>query len=273
MNIPFVKMQAAGNDFILIDEYDKILIPEEQKSVFVKKISDRHFGIGSDGVIFIQKPAQHTNLDADAKFHFFNPDGSIAEMCGNGIRCFARYFYDFIEKKNFIKASTLKGILNLEISKKKKFMVTVNLGKVLEFSEMNARGFNGFYVNVGNPHFITLWSDVEYVNVKELGREIRHANIFKNGTNVHFIQRIADDEFKIRTYERGVEDETLACGTGICAGAYAMYKKHGKKKFLIHARGGDLNVEIKENTAGEEEIFLTGGAEYVFNGKIKFRKI
>ncbi|PIN67624.1 MAG: diaminopimelate epimerase [Candidatus Altarchaeum sp. CG12_big_fil_rev_8_21_14_0_65_33_22] len=269
MKIPFVKMQAAGNDLILINEHDKILIPEDKKFGFVKKISDRHFGIGSDGVIFIQK----TDKDADAKFHFFNPDGSIAEMCGNGIRCFARYFYSFIEKKNFIKADTLKGILNLEIfpDKNRNFEVNVHLGKVIEFSEMNARGFSGYYVNIGNPHFISSWSDVDYVNVKELGREIRNSNVFKNGANVHFIQRIGDDEFRIRTYERGVEDETLACGTGICAASYAMYKKHGRKKFLIHARGGDLKVEINENNAGEEEIFLIGGAEYVFEGKVKFK--
>jgi len=264
MKIPFVKMQAAGNDFILIDEYDKILIPEDKKSSFVRKISDRHFGIGSDGVIFIQKSDK-----CDAKFHFFNPDGSIAEMCGNGIRCFARYFYNFIEKKNVIKADTLKGILNLEIFPRRKFKVKVNLGKILEFKEMNARGFNGYYVNVGNPHFITLWSDVDYVNVKELGREIRNSNVFKNGANVHFVQRICDDEFKIRSYERGVEDETLACGTGICASAYVMYKRHNKTKFLVHAKGGDLNVEI--NKEGGEEIFLIGGAEYVFEGKVKFK--
>lgn len=264
MKIPFVKMQAAGNDFILIDEFNKILIPEDKKFNFVKKISDRHFGIGSDGVIFIQKTDK-----ADAKFHFFNPDGSIAEMCGNGIRCFARYFYNFIERKDFIKADTLKGILNLEILKKNRFEVKVNLGNVFEYKEMNARGFNGYYVNVGNPHFITFWSDIDYVNVRELGRDIRNSNMFKNGANVHFVQRIADDEFKIRSYERGVEDETLACGTGICAASYAMFKKHGKRNFLVHARGGDLKTEIKSNK--KEEIFLIGGAEYVFEGKIKFK--
>lgn len=267
-------MHATGNDFVLIDEFDKNLIPECKKADFVKKISDRHFGIGSDGVIFLQK----TEKNADAKFHFFNPDGSIAEMCGNGIRCFARYFHDFIEKKKEIKGDTLKGILNLQILKTKHFEVKVNLGEILEFCEMNARGFNGYYVNVGNPHFITLWSDVDYVNVKELGKEIRHSNVFKNGANAHFIQRISDNEFKIRTYERGVEDETLACGTGICAASYAMYKKHEKKdgvtKFLIHAKGGDLKVEIcKDEVSGKEKIFLIGGAEYVFEGKVNYPTI
>lgn len=259
MNIEFFKMQAAGNDFVLIDEYKKILIPEDKKQDFVKKISDRHSGIGSDGVIFLQQ-----SVNSDAKFHFFNPDGSIAEMCGNGIRCLALYFYDHLKKKKKFKFETLAGIKEVEVIEKgKKFKV--NMGKIKEFQEMNACGFPGIYVNIGNPHFIMIWNDVEILNVREIGKAIRFCHQFKNGANAHFIQKIQQNEYKIRSYERGVEDETLACGTGICSSAYAMFKKFNERKFLFHARGGDIVIEIDKN----EQIFMTGGAEYVFKGEIE----
>lgn len=259
MKIPFVKLQAAGNDFILIDEYEKILVPEDKKHNFVAKISDRHFGIGSDGVIFVQK-----SKDTDAKFHFFNPDGSIAEMCGNGIRCLALYFYKKKGKKEKFKFETLAGIKEVEVIKKRGIKFRVNMGKIYEFKEMNACSFNGFYVNIGNPHFIMEWKDIEILNVKELGKAIRYCGQFKNGANAHFIQKIKNNEYKIRSYERGVEDETLACGTGICSAAYAMFKKSNERKFLFHARGGDIFIEINDN----EEIFMIGDAKIVFEGKI-----
>lgn len=261
MKIPFVKVQAAGNDFVLIDEYEKILVPEEKKHEFVKKISDRHFGIGSDGVIFLQK-----SENADAKFHFFNPDGSIAEMCGNGIRCFALYFKNKKKiKKEKFRFETLAGIKEVEVVMKRGLKFRVNMGKIKEFKEMNACNFPGFYVNIGNPHFIMEWKDIEILNVKDLGRAIRYCNVFKNGANAHFVQKIKEGEYKIRSYERGVEDETLACGTGICSSAYSMFKKYNERKFLFHAKGGDIEIEINEN----DEIFMTGDAKIVFEGKIK----
>ncbi|MFN3527496.1 MAG: diaminopimelate epimerase [Candidatus Altarchaeaceae archaeon] len=264
MKIPFVKLQAAGNDFVLIDEYEKILVPEDKKQDFVAKISDRHFGIGCDGVIFLQKSDK-----ADAKFHFFNSDGSIAEMCGNGIRCFALYFYNIQKKKKIkkekFKFETLAGIKEVEILRKKGIKFRVNMGRIYEFNEMNACGIDGFYVNIGNPHFITEWKNIEIINVKDLGRAIRYCTQFKDGVNVHFIQKIKNNEYKIRSYERGVEDETLACGTGICSSAYVMFKKFNERKFLFHARGGDIIVEIND----DEEIFMTGDAKIVFEGKIK----
>jgi len=152
---------------------------------------------------------------------------------------------------------------NNERKGKRKFKV--NMGKIKEFKEMNACNFPGFYVNVGNPHFIMKWNDVEIVNVKEIGKAIRYCNQFKNGTNAHFIQKIKNNEYKIRSYERGVEDETLACGTGICSSAYAMFKKFNERKFLFHARGGDVKIDINEN----EEIFMTGDASYIFEGNIE----
>lgn len=290
MNIEFTKMHGSGNDFIVIDEFKQELVPEGEKKEFVASICDRHFGIGADGVIFV-KPSERE----DAWFHFFNPDGTIAEMCGNGIRCFAKYLYEkkLVETEE-IRAETLAGVktLNLEVEGGKVNNVKVSMGppQVTRASaqmsgepagepvideEIVVDGFEFMItqVGMGNPHTILAVDDVESVRVRDTGKLIRHSQHFPNGTNVHFIQKTGENEYKIRTYERGVEAETLACGTGICASAVASVLLGESDKFapiLFHARGGDITVEFSIKDDKIANVFLIGPAVEVFSGSLDY---
>ena len=276
MKLKFTKMHGAGNDFILINEFNEILISPENKQEIVAKISDRHFGIGSDGVIFIQKSEKD-----DIKFSFYNPDGSIAEMCGNGIRCFARYAYEKgILRKERMNVETLAGTLVPELIVKDGIvnLVKVDMGTPkVEFLnkeiEVGENKYTISSVSMGNPHAVLSCTDVNSVDVIKIGREIRnHITIFPRGTNVHFVEKTGRNEFKIRTYERGVENETLACGTGICASAVAsaLNNKVANKfgEILFHAKGGDISVLLEFKEREVTKVYLLGGAEYVFEGEI-----
>ncbi|MBN2015118.1 MAG: diaminopimelate epimerase [Candidatus Altiarchaeota archaeon] len=290
MKIHFVKMQASGNDFILIDEFNSIVIPGEKKPEFVVKASDRHFGIGSDGVIFVQ-PSE----DSDARFVFYNPDGSKAEMCGNGIRCFTKYLYEGgISRKQKIRMETLKGVITsypiakdgvvgevrvdmgAPLLKRKEIPVAGRPGDTFidQAVEVKGRLYRLTAVGMGNPHVVLFLDDLRNLKVKKIGRGIReHRELFPNGVNVHFVQEIKENEFRIRSYERGVEDETLACGTGICASAVAavLNKLADKgKPIIFHARGGDLQVGLELDGEGISKVFLTGPVEEVFRGEMVF---
>jgi len=288
MKIPFTKMQASGNDFIVIDEFETLLIPDEKKPGAVRRMADRHFSIGSDGVIFIQK-----SKIADVKFAFYNPDGSIAEMCGNGIRCFARYMYERgLVKKEKIMAETLAGLIAPEVIiengavtnvmvdmgapriKRKDIVVSGDPESVLIGETINVDGeeYEITAAGMGNPHAIIFSDNLDSMDVKGIGSKIRNArDIFPPGTNVHFVEKVGRNEFKIRSYERGVEDETLACGTGICASAAAAFLNDlvDDKKILFHSKGGDLRVELETDDKEITRVYLTGPAEEVFNGEIK----
>jgi len=288
MKVRFTKMHGSGNDFIIVNEFDNILIPIERKKDFVSKISDRHFGVGSDGVIFVQKSGR-----CDAKFSFYNPDGTEAEMCGNGIRCFARYVYEKgIVRKKIIDVETLAGVIRPElvIEKEKVKEVRVDMGcPGLKRGEIPLTGdpdanfidqevkINGHIyritaVGMGNPHAVLFCDDIEKIDVRGIGSRIRYyTELFPNGTNVHFVQKVEDNEFKIRTYERGVEDETLACGTGICASAVAtVLNKLANIKEVVkfHARGGDLKVKFDADNGKISRVYLIGDAVFVFEGEI-----
>ena len=318
--IPFTKMQATGNDFILIDEFEKILIPGDKKPEFVSNISDRHFGVGSDGVIFVHKSRKY-----DIKFSFYNPDGSMAEMCGNGIRCFAKYVYEkgIAGKNNItwkndidgtadfrargggkIRVETLAGLIIPELVVKDGTVVQVkvdmgapvlNAGEIpvsvpvpvqedffQAFINIDVRAGGALYrataIGMGNPHAVIFPDcDLDEINIIETGRNIRYnAELFPNGVNVHFVQKTrggSKNEFRIRTYERGVENETMACGTGVCASAVAAFLngRSNSGKMIFHALGGDLSVELE--TAGSEikRVYLIGPVEDVFIGNIKVR--
>jgi len=277
MKLKFTKMHGAGNDFILIDEYDEILIPDEKKPKIVAKIADRHFGIGSDGVIFVRKSEKQ-----DIKFLFYNPDGSTAEMCGNGIRCFAKYIYEkniLTKEKMFVEtlAGTIVPELSVDCGIVK--LVKVDMGTpAVEFVnkeiKINENNYRLTSVSMGNPHAVLFYDNVDDPDVIKIGREIRnHTAVFPHGANVHFVEKIDRNEFKIRTYERGVEDETLACGTGICASAVAsaLNNKVANKfgEILFHAKGGDVEVLLEFDGIKITRVYLIGGAEYVFEGEIE----
>ena len=273
----FTKMQGCGNDYVYVNCFEeKISNPEE----LAKKISDRHFGVGADGLILILPPV---NKESDAFMQLYNFDGSKASMCGNGIRCVAKYIYDHgiipkDRRETFI--GTPSGIkkISLEIQNEKVISATVNMGEAKITSEIPEKiliknselKFIG--VDVGNPHAVYFlednpelknifsWEDSKF-NLE--GKNFENHSRFPDRVNSEFIEIISRDEIKMRVFERG-SGETLACGTGATASAFAGFKA-GKlnSKVLVHLRGGDLKIEIKNSCC-----FMTGAAVEVFSGEI-----
>lgn len=285
--ISFTKMHAAGNDFIVIDETSKITVPEGDKPCFVEKACKRHFGVGADGAIFIQKSSV-----CDLKFHFFNPDGTNAEMCGNGIRCLAKYARENgLTGKDEMMVETLAGNLTIRMAVEDGKMIssTVDMGaprmknkeipvegdpdKMSVEREIEAKGekYEITAVSMGNPHAVIFTEDVDSLDVKKHGANIRYSNTFPNGANAHFVEKTGENQFRIRTYERGVEDETLACGTGICASAVAAIltgKADAGENILFHSLGGDLSIKVETENQIPLRVLMSGDAETVFTGQI-----
>ena len=270
----FYKYHGAGNDFILIDNRQDE-IEEGIKPELAVKLCHRRFGIGGNGLLLIENSEKH-----DANMRIFNPDGSEAEMCGNGIRCFAKHVYDHgIIRKEELEIDTLGGVkkATLTIEKGRATYVKVDMGKP-QVNNLNlvipVKGGEREMValEMGVPHAVLLVDDLSGVEVLELGREIRNNQIFPRGANVNFLQRAGENRFRIRTYERGVEDETLACGTGICAsGAAAVLLglADADKPIEIEAKGGNIFVETVKVGEELERVYMSGPAEFVFEGEIE----
>lgn len=274
--ITFTKMHGNGNDFVIIDEFNRILIPEKLKPDFVRAVCDRRFGVGSDGLIFVQNSKK-----ADAKFRYFNSDGSEAEMCGNGIRCFSRYVVEENYTESKILVETLAGIKELDVSiENGKYWVRVDMG-IPEFEstripakdvgkslwerefEVNGGNYRVYAVNTGVPHAIIFVDNLEF-EIKEVARKIRYSDLFPEGINVNFVKVKSKNEIEMRTYERGVEDETLSCGTGSVASAVIANRlKMVSDSVNVVTKGGILRVEIKES------VYMKGTANRVFDGVIR----
>ncbi len=289
MPVKFTKMHGAGNDFIVVDEWPGEALPEGMKRDFVRMACDRHFGIGSDGLIFVQKSKAE-----DVSFVFYNPDGSRAEMCGNGIRCLAKYAFERgLVRRRRMSVETLAGAKTLELTVVGDAVaeVTVDMGRPQvrrgeaqvagnpqeKFVSQKVAIDGGEYVitavGMGNPHAVIFHGNVGSIEVREVGSKVRrHTTLFPNGTNVHFVEKAGDNVFRVRTYERGVEDETLACGTGICASAVAAVLNgmaDMSRPLLFHARGGDVKVRLEGTPDDIRKAYLIGGAEEVFTGEIE----
>jgi diaminopimelate epimerase len=282
MKIDFVKMHGLGNDFILIDCLSKSLGNSSFLSCLAKKLCNRNFGIGADGLILIL-PSSNTDL----KMRIFNSDGTEAQMCGNGIRCFAKYAYEhkIISKIKFT-IETLAGIITPELIFKGKEIsgIKVDMGiPKLERKNIPMEGdnaptvvdetlkINSKYifqitcVSMGNPHCITFVNDVQSIPVEEIGPKIENHPLFPEKTNVEFIQVLNKQEINFRVWERGA-GETLACGTGACAALVAaVLNKKTDREAIIHLPGGDLNIQWADNG----HVYMTGPAELVFKGKME----
>lgn len=270
--IPFVKLQGNGNDFILVDEYDAILVPEEKKAAFAKTYCDRRFGIGADGVLFLSK-----SVKAPVRMRIINADGSEAEMCGNGIRCFVKYA---MENRYFnpgkAKVETNAGVLEAESRVENgRTLVKVSMGRMLfDRKKIPATGLNDFMnvplhgyevsaVNTGVPHAVIFVQDLEDPDLMMIAPQIRYDKIFPKGANVNFVAR-EGGALRLRTYERGVEGETLSCGTGSVAAA-AIARRHGmiRDSALVKTKGGELIISFEGDFA-----FMEGGAEQVYKGTL-----
>ena len=282
MKIDFIKMHGLGNDFILIDCLSKSLGDSSFLSYLAKKLCNRNFGIGADGLILILPSSK-----ADLRMRIFNYDGSEAQMCGNGIRCFAKYAYENkLVSKNKFTVETLAGIIIPELIFKDKEIsgIKVNMGTPkLKRREIPMEGedtptvvdetlridskyiFKITCVSMGNPHCIIFVNNVQSIPVDEIGPKIENHPLFPEKTNVEFIQVLNKQEINFRVWERGV-GETLACGTGACAALVAsVLNKKTDREAIIHLPGGDLDIQW----ADDGHVYMTGPAELVFRGEME----
>ena len=271
--IQFDKMQGIGNDYVYVDANKEVI---ENPELLAVKISDRHFGVGSDGLVLIM------NSDiADFRMRMFNADGSESAMCGNASRCVGKYIYEKgLTDKTKIKLETGSGIkvLKLTVSngKVKKVRVDMDIPR-LEAEQipvhypdtMNVpvEGMNFTCISMGNPHAVTFVDDVAQFDVEKVGRKIENHPLFPERTNVEFAQIVSPNRIRMRVWERG-SGETLACGTGSCATLVAaVLKGKAERKATLELLGGEVEVEWNEKT---NRVTLTGGAEWVFSGIMNY---
>ncbi|MDD3721796.1 MAG: diaminopimelate epimerase [Lutibacter sp.] len=257
MEIRFYKYQGTGNDFIMIDNRNLFFPKSDIK--LIHKLCDRRFGIGADGLILLESSEKQ-----DFTMVYYNADGKEASMCGNGGRCIAA----FAKKLDIIKdKTTFEATDGLHFAEIENELVNLQMADVENIEIYDTHVF----LNTGSPHHVNFCQVVENLNVREMGSKIRFgAPYFEEGTNVNFVEQISDNAFKVRTYERGVEDETLACGTGVTAVAIAANKlnKTTEEKIYIEVLGGKLEVSFKKEGDSYKNIFLKGPAQFVFEGKI-----
>ena len=257
MKLHFHKYQGTGNDFIIIDNRDLIFPKSDSK--LISNLCDRRFGIGADGLILLE-PSEIQ----DFTMIYFNSNGSEGSMCGNGGRCIVAFAYRLGVIKNETMFDAIDGlhyaIINDEI---------VSL-KMIDVSEIKVTNTHTF-LNTGSPHHINFYDNISDIDVRKLGSKIRYgAPYFEEGTNVNFVEQLSENTFKIRTYERGVENETLACGTGVTAVAIAAnkMKKTSTETIKIEAIGGQLEVSFRMEGDTYTNIFLKGPAQFIFEGNI-----
>ncbi|WP_234110485.1 diaminopimelate epimerase [Chryseobacterium sp. R2A-55] len=252
--IEFFKYQGTGNDFVMIDNRD-LQFPKD-KSI-IEKLCDRRFGIGADGLILLEN-----DDETDFKMVYYNSDGNESTMCGNGGRCIVAfaYFLDIFEEKTTFQA--IDGLHEAEI---------VNGIVKLKMSDVNTikNKDENFELNTGSPHFVKFVNEVENYSVYKNGNEIRNSATYKDeGINVNFVEQISEDEIFVRTYERGVEDETFSCGTGATASALVFLKGKNKVEVRVKVLGGNLKVYAEQDGDSFRNIWLEGPAKQVFKGKI-----
>lgn len=280
MKIKFTKMHGCGNDYVYINGFTE-KIPQEQKPDFVRYVSDRHFGIGSDGAIFIN-PAK----EADFEMEMYNADGSRSEMCGNGMRCVGKYVYDYglTDKTEFsvVSAGKIK-YLTLTIEDGKAVQIRVNMGEpILAPAEipvvaettpvMNEpitvldKEYEMTCVSMGNPHAVVFVDDTASFPVNEIGPFFEKHEKFPNRTNTEFVQVVDRNHINMRVYERGT-GETLACGTGCCASVVAcILNGLTDDTVYVNVLGGTVLIEWNRT---ENLVYMTGPAVTVFDGEIE----
>ena len=275
--IKFTKMQGLGNDYVYIDAINQNV---ENESTLAKFVSNRHFGIGSDGLILICK-----SEIADFKMRMFNADGSEAEMCGNGIRCVGKFVYDKgLTDKTNLTIETLAGIKTLKLNTKENKVQTVRVDmgepilepeKIPALSTLdpvknlilktNEKEFKFTCVSMGNPHAITIVDDVKNFDVEKYGKELEVNEVFPNRTNVEFIEIVDSKNIKMRVWERGA-GETLACGTGACASVVSTVLNNVTSRDVkVELLGGILEIYWDEE---DNHVYMTGPAVTVFEGDL-----
>jgi diaminopimelate epimerase len=272
MELTFEKLHGNGNDFILIDEFETTVIPDEMKPRFARLYCDRRFGIGADGVLYLSR-----SETADLMMRLFQPDESEAAMCGNGIRCFVKHAFDAGYVENTCTVETRTGIIGVEMGYvDDTFIATIGMPAPRfaradipakgegEYKE-SILGYEVYAVNTGVPHAVIFADDLDSFPLADIGPLIRHHETFPGGANVNVVMREGEDLISIRTFERGVEDETYSCGTGATASAaVAHHLGYTGAKVRVETRGGPLVITLGEKT------LMEGPAETVYRGSITF---
>lgn len=272
----FTKMQGLGNDYVYVNGFEEKI---ENPSELAVKVSDRHFGIGSDGLILI-----NPSKVADFEMEMYNADGSRSEMCGNGIRCVAKYVYDYgLTDKTQISVETLGGIkyLDLTIDNGKAVRIKVDMGKpILEPAKIpvvsegdivldepilvDGTEYRMTAVSMGNPHTVVYMDDIEHLEIEKTGPKFENHEHFPNRVNTEFVKVLDRHTVQMRVWERG-SGETLACGTGACAVAVAcILNGLTEDKVTVKLLGGDLLIEWDKE---KDTVYMTGPAEVVFEGE------
>ena len=282
MILHFTKMEGAGNDYVYVNGFTEH-IPEENKPGIVRRLSDRHFGIGGDGVIFINKGKK-----ADLEMEMYNADGTRGEMCGNGIRCVGKYAYDrgMVRDKDFTvesfgkvkyltvtevnadgSARMLRVDMGAPILEAGEIPVTSEKSPVVdEPIEVGGKTFRMTCVSMGNPHCVVFVDDVDALDLPAIGPLFEHHPRFPKRTNTEFVQVLAKDRVKMRVWERGT-GETLACGTGCCAtGTACVLNGKTEPKITVEVKGGEIGIEWDRE---KNIILMTGPATEVFSGEIR----
>lgn len=256
MEIAFYKYQGTGNDFVMIDDRSNSF-PVSQE--FVAHLCDRRFGIGADGLILLQNAEGF-----DFRMVYFNADGAEGSMCGNGGRCTVRFAHDlglfdttttFIAVDGVHEATASEEVINLKMS------------NVAAIEQLDGHD----YMNTGSPHYVAVVEDLKATDVVGVGKSIRYGEVYgpKGGTNVNFVEVVAENQIKVRTYERGVEDETYSCGTGVTACALSSNAHFGwSGPVEIETLGGNLTVTFEPEGEGYKNIYLCGPAVHVFQGNV-----
>jgi diaminopimelate epimerase len=256
MNFTFYKYQGTGNDFVIIDNRTKTFPKENTDKI--SNICNRHFGIGADGLILLENDDQ-----SDFKMVYYNADGNESSMCGNGGRCIVAFAkkLGIIDKKTSFNA--IDGFHTASIED------TIVSLKMIDVEHIKT-GEGYTFLDTGSPHHIEMVDSLIDYPVFEKGRSIRHEMYGKEGSNVNFVEPISDNFFRIRTYERGVEDETLACGTGVTAVAIAMHKNKATESnnVKLSVEGGELKVTFEVDDTAYRNVILSGPATFVFKGDI-----
>ena len=258
MKIKFQKYQGAGNDFVILDNRNNEFSSLDTEQI--KKLCDRHFGVGGDGLMMLNNKTGY-----DFEMLYFNADGKPGSMCGNGGRCMIRYVYNLGIHTYTYKFWATDGVHEAEVDN---HWIRLKMNDVNEIEEHSSY----VILNTGSPHFVKFANDVENIDVVETGREIRYSKKYMpDGINVNFVEGTGEDSIFVRTYERGVEDETLSCGTGVTAAALvSAHNPRGFNRVEVKTPGGRLSVEFtKTDDSHFENIWLCGPAEKVFSGEIE----
>lgn len=255
MKIPFYKYQAAGNDFVLVDNRTGCF---HFSIADIARICDRRFGAGADGLILIS-----TDPAVDFRIDYFNPDGT-ASLCGNGCRSAVALAARLGIAGQHSLFNAYDGLHEAELTSDG--LIRIRMSDVAQLEKI----YDGFSLDTGSPHFVRWVSDIDAYPVLEEGRKLRYDPVFPKGTNANFIERIDDHTLALRTYERGVEEETLACGTGATACALVASESGYSSPIILKVRGGTLRVEFKRlPNGGFTDIYLTGPAQLVYTGELE----